>query len=146
MAQEQVTATGKLKLTLKNVKTGEVQVKAVPNLVVNIGKAYIASRMTSSSANAMSHMAIGTSSVTPLITDTALGAQNARVALLTATSLGATASYSALFDVGVGTGAIVEAGIFNASTAGTMLCRTKFDVFNKGPDDQLTIEWDVTIN
>ena len=54
------------------------------------------------------------------------------------------------------TAAIVEAGIFNESTAsgtsntdaavgGLMLCRTVFPVVNKGVDDTMTITWTVTI-
>ena len=38
----------------------------VPNLVVTVGKNYIASRMASNSATVMSHMAIGTGSATPM--------------------------------------------------------------------------------
>jgi hypothetical protein len=55
-------------------------------------------------------------------------------------------SYAATFPAGTGTGAVVEAGIFNASSAGTMLCRTTFDVVNKGADDAMSVTWTVTIS
>ena len=45
-----------------------------------------------------------------------------------------------------GTGAITEAGIFNASSSGTMLCRTVFSVVNKGASDSMTITWTVTVS
>jgi hypothetical protein len=53
--------------------------------------------------------------------------------------------YVATFSAGTGTGAITEAGIFNASSAGTLLCRTVFSVINKGALDTLVITWKVTV-
>ena len=47
---------------------------------------------------------------------------------------------------GEGTGALTEAGIFNASSSGTMLCRTEFSVVNKGASDSMTITWTVTVS
>ena len=42
---------------------------------------------------------------------------------------------------GTGTGAVTEAGILNASSSGTLLCRTEFSVVNKGSADSMTITW-----
>ena len=58
--------------------------------------------------------------------------------------------YKATFAANVATGALNEAGIFNATTAGTMMCRTVFGgssagVINKGANDTLTITWRVTV-
>ena len=47
---------------------------------------------------------------------------------------------------GTGTGAITEAGILNASSSGTLLCRTVFSVVNKGSADAMTITWTVTVS
>ena len=47
---------------------------------------------------------------------------------------------------GTGTGAITEAGIFNASTNGTMLCRTVFPVVTKQAGDTIAITWKVTVS
>ena len=46
---------------------------------------------------------------------------------------------------GTGTGAVVEAGVLNASSGGTLLCRTVFAVVNKGAADTLKITWTVTV-
>jgi hypothetical protein len=54
-------------------------------------------------------------------------------------------TYTAVFPAGSGTGALVEAGILNAGAAGTLLCRTVFDVVNKASTDSLTVIWNVTI-
>jgi hypothetical protein len=95
----------------------------------------------------MSHMAVGSSSTAPANGNTALGAQiSTRVALSSPTRSNSTITYVATFAAGQSTGAIVEAGIFNALTVGTMLCRTTFPVINKEADDILTINWNVTIN
>ena len=40
---------------------------------------------------------------------------------------------------------LTEAGIFNAASGGTMLCRTVFAVVNKQADDTMTVTWTVTI-
>ena len=42
--------------------------------------------------------------------------------------------------------ALTEAGIFNASSAGTLLCRTVFSVVTKGASDAMTITWTVTLS
>jgi hypothetical protein len=120
------------------------------NLVVNSGLAYIASRMKDATATTMSHMAVGSGSVAAAAADTALGTQLARVALdstslVTTTATNDAVQYVATFAAGTGTGAITEAGIFNASSAGTLLCRTVFSVINKGALDTLVITWKVTV-
>ena len=53
--------------------------------------------------------------------------------------------YVATFPAGTATAGLQEAGIFNASSAGTMLCRTVFAVINKGALDTLTITWKITV-
>ena len=47
---------------------------------------------------------------------------------------------------GDGTGAITEAGIFDAGAAGNMWCSASFGVVTKGAADSLTITWTLTIS
>lgn len=121
-------------------------VQEVDNLVVTTGKNYVASRMKDATATAMSHMAIGTGSTAAAAGDTALGSEAARTALTSTTVTNNEVAYVDTFGAGTGTGAITEAGLFNASSAGTMLCRTVFSVVNKGADDSMTITWTVTVS
>jgi hypothetical protein len=121
-------------------------VKYVDNVVVTDGKEYVASRMKDATETAMSHMAIGTGSTTAAASDSALGSESDRNALTSTTVSGTDVVYVATFGAGEGTGAITEAGIFNASTSGTMLCRTVFSVVNKGASDSMTITWTVTVS
>ena len=150
MLNEQIKATGELRITLRDENGNIKEDKTVPNLVVTVGKSVIASRLTGTTSSVMTHMALGTSSATPTGGDTTLGTEigASRVALATSGGV-ATANviaYSAVFNAGVGTGAVVEAGIFNASSAGSMLCRTTFLAVNKAASDTLTIAWSVTIS
>lgn len=121
-------------------------VQEVDNLVVTTGKNYVASRIKDATATAMSHMAIGTGSTAAAAGDTALGSESARTALTSTTVTNNEIAYVDTFGAGTGTGAITEAGLFNASSAGTMLCRTVFSVVNKGADDSMTITWTVTVS
>jgi len=119
-------------------------VQEVDNLVVTTGKGYVASRMKDATATAMSHMAIGTGSTAAAAGDTALGSESARVALTSTSVSGADVTYVATFGAGTGTAAITEAAVLNASSSGTMLCRTVFAVVNKAASDSMTVTWVVT--
>jgi hypothetical protein len=141
MIKDGLTLKGKLAIAIN----GET-VKEVDNLVVTDGKEYVASRMKDASTTAMSRMAIGTGSTAAAASNSALGSEAARVALTSTTVSGADVTYVATFGAGTGTGAITEAGILNAASSGTMLCRTVFDVVNKGASDSMTITWTVTVS
>lgn len=146
MINEKINATGELKIVLRD-KDGNVKMeKTEKNLVVTSGKTFIASRMVGTGSAIMSHMAVGTSTTAPVAGQTSLVSEIARVAIVSGTSAANVVTYSAVFAAGVGTGAITEAGILNAGTAGTMLSRTVFSVVNKEVDDSLTINWQITIN
>ena len=141
MINDGLKLTGKLKIALN----GET-VQEVDNLVVTAGKGYVASRMKDATATAMSHIAIGSGSTAAAASDTALGNQLGRVALTSTAVSAAVVTYTATFGAGTGTGAVTEAGILNASSGGTMLCRTVFSVVNKGASDSMTITWTVTVS
>lgn len=141
MLNDGLKLTGKLTIALND----EI-VQEVPNLVVTAGKEYVASRIKDDSATAMSHMAIGTGSTAAAASQTALGSESARTGLTSTTVSGADIVYVDTFAAGTGTGAITEAGIFNANSGGTMLCRTVFSVVNKGASDAMTITWTVTVS
>ena len=143
---ENLQASGSLRVV---VTGADGQVKAehdFKNLVVTVGKNFVASRMVGTASAIMSHMAVGSGTTAAAVGDTALQSELGRVALTSGTATGAVATYTATFPAGTGTGAVTEAGIFNASSAGTMLCRTVFSVVNKGADDAMSVTWTVTIS
>ena len=141
MINDDLKLKGKLQIALN----GET-VQEVDNLVVTAGKGYVASRMKDASATAMSHMAIGSGTTAAAASQTALGTQLGRVSLTSTSVSGAVVTYVATFAAGTGTGAVTEAALLNASSSGTMLCRTVFSVVNKGANDSMTITWTVTVS
>lgn len=141
---ENLRVTGKLNIVLRDEQGNIKDTREVDNLVVTSGATYIASRMKDATATAMSHMAVGTGSVAAVAGNTTL-TEVARVALTSTTANPLNIQYVASFAAGTGTAALTEAGIFNAASAGTMLCRTVFAVINKGALDSMTITWTITI-
>jgi hypothetical protein len=153
MIKETLKPTGELVIVLRDKDGNIKEQRKIPNLVVTSGKNLIASRIAGNTSSVMSHLAIGQSTTAPDVSQTGLiteftGGSNARSSLTVA---GGSVSnnqitYTATFAAGNGTGPVTEAGIFNASTAGTMLARTTFLVVNKDALDTLTISWIVTIS
>ena len=134
-----------MKGTLQIYKNGEL-LQEVPNLIVTSGKVWAANMLTAGTGTVMSHMAVGSNSTTPTLTDTTLNTEITRVTLQTAggSVSGSTITFTAVFGAGIGTGTWAEAGVFNAASAGTMFNRATFSSFTKGAGDQVTIVWTVT--
>jgi hypothetical protein len=145
MIQETIKAKGELNIKLFGPDGKLKSDKTIPNLVVTTGKTFIAARMVGT-PTAMSHMAIGSGTTNPAVGDTALETELGRVSLTSSASAGAVVTYIASFGAGTGTGAVTEAGILNASSSGTLLCRTEFSVVNKGADDSMSITWTITVS
>jgi hypothetical protein len=146
---EKVKPIGVVTLELRN-EIGEIIDQQTHNLVVNAGLNFIASRMTGTALATMSHMAVGTSNTAAAAGQTTLSTESARVALTSTTIVTTNVTndsveYVATFAAGTGTGALVEAGIFNAASNGTMLARTVYSVINKGALDTLTITWKIVV-
>ena len=142
MFHEDLKMTGQLKIILNDEVVQETN-----NLVVTAGKEWVADRMKGTNS-AMSHMAVGSGSAAAAASNTALGNELDRNSLTTAggTVSGNTITFACTWGAGDGTGAITEAGIFDAASGGDMLARTVFSVINAGFDDIMTIEWVVTIS
>lgn len=142
MLNDSTQQSGFLDIVLE--RDGEViEYRTAKNLVVADGLTYIASRMAGNSPAVMSHMAVGTGTNGAGAANVTLQTELARVALASTTPSGNTVTYVATFPAGTGTGALTEAGIFNAASNGNLLCRTVFGVVNKGADDSMTITWTV---
>lgn len=146
MIKENLKMVGTLSVVLRDSNGNLKDERKVYNIVVNTGLAFIASRMKDATATAMSHMAVGSVNTAAAAGDTALGGELGRVALTSTTVTSNSIAYVGDFGAGTGTGAVVEAGIFNAASGGDMLCHTVFDVVNKAADDTLQITWTITIN
>ena len=147
MLKDSMKATGKVAIVVKD-KDGKIKdSRDINNLVVSSGLDFIASRMGGTSSDVMSHMAIGSGTTSAAAGNTDLESiLGTRQAITSTTVTDNTIQYTASFDAGVGTGAVTEAGIFNASTSGDMLCRTTFGVVNKAVEDSMSITWTITLS
>jgi hypothetical protein len=147
--QENLKPTGMVTVSHFNSEGELINKFEVPNLVVTSGKNYIASRIKDTTYTAMTHMAIGTSSTAAAASDTTLVSEGGRYTLSATTVSTNTVTYTATFAAGVGTSTspgVQEAGIFNASSGGTMLCRTVFPSVAKAAGDSIAITWVVTVS
>lgn len=146
MLKDNLKLRGDLNIVVTDKHGNVKEDRKETNLIVDSGLAFICSRMIDADDGVMSHMAVGSDNTAPTGTNTTLGsALGSREALDSATHLGDTVTYVSSFEAGEGTGAITEAGIFNAAAGGTMLCRTTFPVVNKGAEDIMSITWTITL-
>jgi len=146
MINDNLKLRGDVAIVLKD-KNGNVKdSREIHNLVVNAGLTFICSRMAGTSAGVMSHMALGSSTTAAAAGQTDLvSILGSREALDSTSASSNTITYVSSFEAGEGTGAVTEAGIFNASSSGTMLCRTVFPVVNKQADDTMSVTWTITL-
>jgi len=132
-------------------KDGNVkQEQTIDNLVVTGGLGFITDRMQGAGTGVISHMGVGTTNTAPATGNTALVAEVGTRATVTAsrvttTTANDTAQYVSTFTAGNATGALVEAGLFNASTGPLMVSRVVFAVINKGASDSLDITWKIQL-
>ena len=146
MFNETLKLSGQLAIVLKDKDGNVKEERTEKNLVVTTGLNYIASRMKDATATAMTHMALGSGTTNALAAQTdlitLLGSREALDSIVTESNA---VAYVSSFEAGDATGAVTEAGIFNASTSGTMLCRVVFSVVNKAADDTMTVTWTITL-
>jgi len=139
-AKAEVKVTGRVEVFMND------ELRDVKNLVVDVGKEWVAGMMTGA-GSVMSHMGVGVG------TTVAAGSQTALVSPLLRSSLAVaggtltanTVMYSCTYANGEAEGALTEAGIFDQASGGIMLARTVFDEINKGSGDVMTIIWTITV-
>jgi hypothetical protein len=148
MVNDNIKVTGDVKIDIIGADGAVKDTREIKNLVVTSGKTFIASRMVGVASNVMGWMELGTGTTAAAVGDTTLqtAISGSRVALSSGTNSANVVTYVASFPAGTGTGAVTEAGVFNASSAGTMLCRTVFSVVNKGAADAMSITWTITVS
>ena len=146
MIKDKLKLSGDVKIELIDQNGYIKETREIKNLVVSTGLPFICSRMADTSSNVMSHMALGSGTTAAAANQTDLvSILGSREALDSTSASSNTITYVASFEAGDATGAVTEAGLFNASSGGTMLCRTVFSVVNKGAQDILNITWVITL-
>ena len=138
--------TGELLVQLTNNVGNIVQEQHIKNLVVTSGKELVANRLKENTEPAIGWIAVGTDGTAASAGQTTLVAEVSRVAVSSATVTSNSVAYVATLPAGTGTGTLLEAGLFNAASLGTMFSRTASINVVKGATDTLTITWTVTVN
>jgi hypothetical protein len=159
LVENDIKMTGDVTIVRTDQSGVEVERREIKNLVVTVGKNFIASRMVGTTAAVMSTMSIGSGSSAASASNTSLEAVlgNATGVNFTAANADGTNSvtYIGVFPAGTGTGTVFEAGVFNGAPSagglsgtdgGTMLCRTTFPIVTKQAGDSIAITWVVTVN
>ena len=150
MINERLKLKGMVNLCVRGADGSVKEDRTIENLVVNAGLAYIISRMVGTAKPVISHMALGAGTTAAAASQTDLIAMLGVREALDSTTISGTNNekvvYVASFEAGDATGAVTEAGLFNAASGGDMLCRTVFAVVNKAADDTMTVTWTITVS
>jgi len=125
---------------------GEIkQVVKAHNLVTTVGKEKLAEQLVAAPGTEKpKYIAVGKTETAPVAGNTALGEEVKRKEATTRTASGKVLTMAVVFAATEATGAIKEAGIFAASSAGSMYARLAFEVINVGAGDSLEIKWTLT--
>ena len=140
MIDETMQLQGAMTLIVRRA-SGDIETVHKDNIIVNVGFDFIADAIGKSASrpSVMGFIALGTGTTAAAASQSALVSELDRNAAAYAHTVGTKAfSFTADFPAGDGTGAITEAGVFNAASGGIMLDRVVFPVVNKGADDSLT--------
>jgi hypothetical protein len=145
MLNESLPLKGELTVTVLDGEGKVKEFKEFKNLIVQVGKNFLASAIINSSTSPFTYMAIGTNSTAAANGDTTLGTEVARQAFTSSSVSTNVVTLSTTYAAGTGTGTITEAGIFNASSGGTMLSHIVFSSISKAAADSLVITWTITV-
>ena len=141
---------GKLRVELLDANGFVKDVRDINNLIVNTGKAQVASLLAQDIAgDAFRYTAIGTGSTAPTASDTALVSEYMRESSsqtrITTSVADDTARFETEFTV-TSTVTLQESGIFNTSSAGTMLNRATFSALEAVNNDVVKTDWKVQVS
>ena len=120
-----------------------------PNVIATNGKEMLVQMLNSavtSATNTFRYIAIGTDSTAEAAAQTALIVEASRHTGTVSYVSNQIYQVKATFATGSGTGSIVEYGLFNSNTGGTMLSRDTESAINKGANDTLTATLQITFS
>ena len=140
-------------VTVKHIRCGAVIAEqTMHNTTTNVGIAQAIALVSGQAAGSFQYVAVGSGTVTPAVTDTALTNEIIRVqagiALITTVTTNDTAQYTAGFYF-AGSYNVAECGVFNSATPnsgiilGHLLFGTIYAVLN---GDQLQVIWNEVMN
>ena len=117
----------------------------IDNAVTVYGKEGIIEQLLAvPSLHKPTHMELGTG--TPTATKLGAFVASSRTAIASKVRSGRSLVMQCTFPAGTGTGAVIEAGVFNSGVGNTegMYCSASFNVINKAAGDSLELTWTLT--
>lgn len=146
MNLEKAALVGEMECRLYGPRGLLKEFRKVKNITVNTGFDTICLMMGKGGHAAFKYCAIGDDSTTPSTLDTALGNELARQEGGFTKINDRQWKNDSTFSPGVGTGSIVESGMLNASSSGTLLCHQTFGAVSKESGDTLVITWQYSLS
>lgn len=146
--EDNIKVTGHINFKLYDENGKLKEERSIKNLVTSAGKTALATWLAAASQSTtfMPYISVGTGTTAASTSDTTLQTELATRSAGAVTSSSNVWQSIASFGVGVDTGAITEAGLFSASSSGTLFARQVFSAINKGALDTLQITWQVTFS
>lgn len=146
MENELLKLTGRINFKLFDENGNIKDERDIKNVVVTAGKTFLTAWLAAATQADyfMRYLALGTGTNAATTADTTLQTELATRVAGTLSNSTNIWQNQATFGAGVNTGAITEAGIFSASSSGTMFARQVFAVINKAAGDSLQITWQIT--
>lgn len=142
---------GKHKFVFRDTVTNEIiRANVYENLIVNACKNMITTRLAGTgNACIITYGAVGTNATSPLISDTILGTELARSALVSITASTLSVLMVTFFGASEANGTLNEFGLFGEAASatpdsGTLICHTSISE-TKTPSETLTIESTISI-
>ncbi len=151
-ASDGIQLRGCLQIALHDAETGKVvATRSVRNTVVTQGRAYVLNRIQSNSpaSETIGWMAVGEGTTAPATGDTALGTETDRNAIGTLDLTGTTAATpywqaQTSWNTNEANTTLAEVGLFNKSSASTLLARSTFTTLDKQNTNTLTITYTIS--
>lgn len=146
--KESLVLTGRIKFDHYDSNGVLKDTREIKNVVVTVGKNYLASWLTAATQSDyfMRYIGIGTGSSAATASDVDLETALPTRVAGTLSSVSNSWQNQALFGPGVNTGAWSEAGIFSDSSGGTLLARQTFGVITKAAGDSIQVTWTITLS
>ena len=142
-APRPVYVTGRWEMILTGPNGEHKNTVRGKNVVVDNGLEKLCEFLSAANAAATTftfgYIGIGTDATSESSSDTDLGTELARHTGVVSYISNAIYQVKSTFAAGLGTGAIVEYGLFNSNTNGTLFSRDTESVINKGAGDTLTV-------
>lgn len=139
---------GHIHITLKGEDGQVKEERDINNVVVTVGKTYLATWLTAATQSDyfMSWIGLGSGVTAANASDTDLETPLDDRLQGSLSSVSNVWTNTCTFGAGESTGTVSEAGLFSAVTSGTMFAHQVFTPIPKGASDVLDITWSVTLS